>query len=615
MDFEQLIFLPYPRKITPLPGVFRFGEWGGISIDPNDMKDLLPAAQKLRDGLTKYPGLNWQIELTAASKVGGISIRRTGDHSIPPQGYLIKTLEDGIQIDAADAAGAYYASCTLLQMLEQLPAGSRVLPGISILDWPDFAARGVMLDISRDKVYTMETLFELVDLLSSWKINQLQLYMEHTFAYQNHPIVWQDASPMTAGEIRQLDVYCKDRFVELVPNQNSFGHMERWLKYKEYEPLAEIVGDFVTPWGEKKTGPYSLAAVDPGSIKLIASLYDELLPNFSSSLFNVGCDETFDLGKGRSRDACERLGIGRVYLDYLLQIHQLVVNRGNTMQFWGDIILKYPELLPEIPRDVLGLTWGYEADHPFDHQAELFSRSGLPFYVCPGTSTWNSLAGRTDNALENIHNAARNGLRFGAAGCLVTDWGDNGHWQMLPVSYLGFVSGAALSWCVDANQFRSVPDWLDTFAFQDRGRILGDLAFELGNADHTSGVDLPGNGGYFWPLQWPLEKIRSHPKYNPRMFLNGIQKLQEIREKHAGYGQMLRKDAQLIQSEFDLTMRMMQHACQRALFAFGKTGSAGLRQDLEEIITEYRRIWLLRNRVGGLHDSLSRLEMLRCDYE
>ena len=99
------------------------------------------------------------------------------------------------------------------------------------------------------------------------------------------------------------------------------------------------------------------------------------------------------------------------------------------MQFWGDIILEHPQLVPELPRDVFALEWGYEADHPFAEHGALFSKAGIPFYVCPGTSSWNSIAGRTKNALENQLNAARSGLEHGAVGFLNTDWGDNGHWH------------------------------------------------------------------------------------------------------------------------------------------------------------------------------------------
>ncbi len=255
----------------------------------------------------------------------------------------------------------FYAVCTLIQLLgirDQEAGGRRQestpisnlqsptssLPALRISDWPDFPNRGVMLDISRDRVPTMQTLLELVDLLASWKINQLQLYTEHTFAYRNHPEVWADASPMTGEEILALDAYCRERFIELVPNQNSFGHMTRWLTHDRYRPLAEAPDGCDTRWGHYDY-PFSLCPIDPGSIELVRSIFDELLPHFTSRQFNVGCDETIDLGQVRSKEAVEKLGAGRVYLDFLLKIYREVRARGRTMQFWGDIIMEHPELV------------------------------------------------------------------------------------------------------------------------------------------------------------------------------------------------------------------------------------------------------------------------------
>ncbi|GAH23368.1 unnamed protein product, partial [marine sediment metagenome] len=108
---------------------------------------------------------------------------------------------------------------------------SITIPCLEIKDFPDFPHRGVMLDISRNKVPKMETLYALIDLLSKLKINQFQLYTEHTFAYQGHEQVWKDASPLTGEEVLALDDFCRKRFIELVPNQNSFGHLHRWLKH------------------------------------------------------------------------------------------------------------------------------------------------------------------------------------------------------------------------------------------------------------------------------------------------------------------------------------------------------------------------------------------------
>jgi hypothetical protein len=181
----------------------------------------------------------------------------------------------------------------------------------------------------------METLFDLVDMFSGWKINHLELYTEHTFAYQNHREVWAQASPMTGEEVLRLDAYCRERFIELVPNQNSFGHMHHWLELPRYNHLAECPDGFELTWQghTRQMPPFSLNPTDRRSIEFMRELFSELLPHFSSTKFNVGCDETWDVGRGRSAGAVDEKGAGRVYLDYLLGIYDLVKRHQRTMHF------------------------------------------------------------------------------------------------------------------------------------------------------------------------------------------------------------------------------------------------------------------------------------------
>jgi N-acetyl-beta-hexosaminidase len=178
--------------------------------------------------------------------------------------------------------------------------------------------------------------------------------MEHTFAYRGHEVVWEKASPFTGEEILALDAFCRQYHVALIPNQNSFGYMHRWLIHEPYRPLAECPDGVGHPFSPNHE-PYSLCPTDPGSLALLADLYDQLLLRFSSPQLNVGLDETFDLGLGRSAQACTEKGSGRVYLEFLKQIHRLVSQRGRTMQFWGDIILHHPELIGELPQDAIAL--------------------------------------------------------------------------------------------------------------------------------------------------------------------------------------------------------------------------------------------------------------------
>ncbi|HBJ59260.1 MAG TPA: glycoside hydrolase, partial [Verrucomicrobia bacterium] len=264
-----------------------------------------------------------------------------------------------------------------------------------------FETRGYMLDISRDRVPTLRTLRLIVDLLANFRYNQFQLYTEHTFAYTGHETVWEEADPLTAAEVRKLDAYCRMQGIELVANQNTFGHMERWLTLPKYNGLAKFPkGGAMTPWGTIKKDPTTLDPANPGSLALVEGLLDELLPNFSAPLVNIGCDETFEISDPEE------------YLGFLLQVCEIVRKHGKRPMFWGDIVLKHPELIGRLPKDLVALDWGYEGNHPFERECAAFAASGLDFYVCPGTSSWRSLGGRVENMRENLEAAEAAGRRF-----------------------------------------------------------------------------------------------------------------------------------------------------------------------------------------------------------
>lgn len=198
------------------------------------------SAQRIQQALAKI-GVYWDIAMDSSS-LPADSIELSLEYGtlagkLVDQIYQLEIGNDGITIRSAGQPGIWYGVCTLIQIISQ--AGRR-LPLLSINDSPDFERRGVMLDISRDKVPTMDTLYALIDRLASWKINEVQLYMEHTFAYRGHETVWAKASPLTGQEIMELDQFCQQRYIDLVPNQNSFGHMHRWLRHDRYRPLAEV---------------------------------------------------------------------------------------------------------------------------------------------------------------------------------------------------------------------------------------------------------------------------------------------------------------------------------------------------------------------------------------
>jgi hypothetical protein len=591
--------LPRPREIELGAGSFSLGA-SGVASFVGEEAEVRPA----RERLGRLFGPGWQLSAGPAEGAAvrfGIVPQASG-----PQAYRLAVDAAGVTAEAQDAAGLFYAAVTLAQLVRL--SGGRV-PACVIRDWPDFQARGVMLDISRDKVPTMATLFGLVDQLADLKLNQLQLYTEHAFAYRGHEEVWRDASPVTPDEVRALDRHCRARCVELVPNQNSFGHLERWLTRPRYNGLAELPqGGAPLPWGGVHEKPTSLCPTDPRCVEFLAGLYDNLLPNFTSRQFNVGCDETFDLrGPGRSAALVKEVGEGRVYVDFLKRIHGLVAARGRSMQFWGDIIIRHPELVPEIPEGCTALEWGYEADHPFTTHGALFAQSGVPFYVCPGTSSWNSLAGRTANMVANIRSAAESGLRHGACGLLLTDWGDGGHWQPLAVSLAGFACGAGAAWCGATN---GGADWeaaLDAHLAEGFGRAL----LELGDVYRLCGA-LRGNGTELFQI---LSKPRSRP------ILAGVtpEALGCVLARVGEIERALPRADGVVAREVAHVVAMLRAACHRGIALLEGGLSQGevrrsLAGELDDVMASHASVWRLRNREGGLADSLARFAAVRAEY-
>ncbi|MBO7166764.1 MAG: beta-N-acetylhexosaminidase [Kiritimatiellae bacterium] len=448
-----------------------------------------------------------------------------------------------------------------------------------------------MLDISRDKVPTMGTLQLIVDLLEKFGYNQFQLYTEHTFAYSKHKTVWENSSPMTAEEIRTLDAYCAMHGIELVPNQNSFGHLERWLTHSEYNHLAELPkGGAPLPWGGFKKVPTTLCPTDPQSIEFISGLYDELLPNFTSPLFNVGCDETFDLlGNGRSAESVKKYGEGRVYLEFLKKIFSLVHERGKTPMFWGDIVLRHPELVKEIPKNSIALNWGYEGNHPFEKEAKQFADAGLEFYVCPGTSSWNSLSGRVENMRQNLQEAERAGKMYGATGYMVTDWGDHGHWQPLAASLPGLILGGNFALNGSKASKMDLEDALNAVMEAP----LGGTLLRLGTL-YLRGGALRANATEFFKI---LSSDRGYSR-DPRLTDAILTEISAIAEgcRHEASRYVGGIKPNIWAMEIVHMANLVDAACNRRD-----------EKRLRFLRAEHDRVWALRNRPGGRADSLAKL--------
>jgi hypothetical protein len=475
-----MVLIPFPKKLNPRPGVFRIARTTVILLDTSCDSADFEAVRSLRQEIEKRTGLRPAITKgpTGLRDLPGpmtdlivvTKERPAAADAAQREAYRLTVDEGMIYLKGYSGAGLFYGLQTLKQLVWSCPSGIQC---VEIEDAPDFPCRGFFHDVTRGKIPTLDTLKELADRLSFYKINQLQLYIEHSFAFRRHSEIWADSDPITAEEILILDEYCKRRGIELVPSIAVFGHLYHALVSKSFRHLNEYEQIPGTPfmWTERM-GHYTLNVSNPESARFVFEMIDEFLPLFSSDQFNIGCDETFDLGKGRNKALAEEVGTGKLYMYFTNQIIRHVKAKNKKVMMWGDVLLRHPEVIGEVPADVVLLNWDYGAE-PSEDGVRLIAETGLRQYVCPGVQGWNKLMNRLDAATKNIGAMVSHAKKYGAQGILNTDWGDFGHINLLAGSIPGMIYGAGLSWNADDLQKPSDEE-ISRLEYGDgSGRLVG----------------------------------------------------------------------------------------------------------------------------------------------
>ena len=454
---EPFVF-PAPEKTELLNGEYFFCGRLAVSL-PDEMKNVFGTAVSL------FPDLDIVCESD-----GDIMMKKAD--GLPDASYRIAVSSNGIELEYGDKAGAFYALITLCQLLSR---GASVRC-CCIEDSPGLKIRGVMMDISRGKVPKLKTLKRIADRLAMFKMNHFELYIEGlSFAYPSYCALWKNEAPLTPEEFSELNAYCGERFIDLVPCQNGLGHMGRWLSFDPFKGFAECPNGFSV--AGLTFPPTTLDASDARGFEFVKGLWEELLPCFDSSFANACLDEPFELCVGKNKGADKY----KLYTNYANRMKDYLKARGKRMMMWGDVTAKEDGALDDLDEDIVLLDWGYEKEHPYDKRAQRIAASAHDFCLCPGTNSWLSFTGMTDNMLSCIRSSADAAYKYSALGIIVTDWGDKGHLQYLPVSWPGILTAAAYAWNSRGTDRNELARALDAFVFQDEAGVMGTAALDAGN--------------------------------------------------------------------------------------------------------------------------------------
>ncbi|MFP5262766.1 MAG: beta-N-acetylhexosaminidase [Blastocatellia bacterium] len=446
---QDLKLVPEPKQVRMREGAFIITPEVRIVVDSAHAKEDAVAAETLAGEIEAATGRSVKITASRSMpKSNAIYLGRTGDggrlaraldasglsvdRDFDEEGYVLDAGQRRVLVAARTGQGVFYGAQTLRQLIRRGDKGASV-PAVAIKDWPQMRWRGVHDDISRGPVPTLDYMKKQVRTIASFKLNLFSLYIEHVFDYQSHPLFGPKEGSLNAAEVKELVEYARGYYVTILPEQQAFGHLHHVLKNEAYSDLAE------TPHG------HVLAPVNEKSYALIKDIYAELVPQFPGPLFHIGADETWELGRGQSKAHADDVGLGRVYLEHIKRVAEIMKPYNKRLMFWGDIAVKYPELLGILPKDVIAVAWSYGASPRFDDLLKPYKDAGLELFVSPGANNWNLIFPNLDVAFINIKNFVRDGQKYGALGMLNTTWDDDGE-ALFAMTWPAIAFGAACSW-------------------------------------------------------------------------------------------------------------------------------------------------------------------------
>ncbi|MEP6621468.1 MAG: family 20 glycosylhydrolase [bacterium] len=436
---RPLLLVPQPREAQPQRDITLAR---GIEIVlPADSSDAF-AARDLRDAMREFGvplskgEASARVTFHRASSAGGRAIlakaKLTFDAGMHDEGYIIVPEGSSLSVIGDTPEGVFYGAQTVKQLVEGR-GPSAVLRLATVRDWPAMKYRGLHDDLSRGPVPSMEFMKRQMRTFAAYKMNVYSPYFEHTLTYLSNPMVAPPGGALSRADVAELVSYARRYHIDVIPEQEAFGHLHHMLKYELYAPLAE------TPRG------HVLAPGQPGSMSLIKQWFAEIDSIFPSKFVHLGADETFELGRGQTADAVKRDSIGPVYLGFLKNIVTSIKKPGKRYLFWGDIAGNHPNLVGSLPKEMIAVAWDYGANNSFERQIRPFTNAGIETWVSPGVSSWNFVYPNNNTAFINIRNFVRDGQKLGATGLLNTTWDDDGE-AIFNQTWMGVLFGAAAGW-------------------------------------------------------------------------------------------------------------------------------------------------------------------------
>jgi len=442
---QDPILVPHPRELQVAGPVFRVLATTRIVVAADSPEDHF-AATSLQEELKLVTGASFPIVSATPGGAGTIVLGRIENPTIHrlllnhhlettdlrSEGYVLDVQQDEVLVAGKDAAGLFYGVQTLRQLTVGKERRAEIL-GARIRDWPAMLYRGTQVDLSRGPVPKVEYLKRIVRTIAEFKMNQLNLYIEDAFPLEGHPLIGILDDTLSRADFKELVAYAAPYHVEIIPATEGCGHLHKVLRFEQYSGMAEL------PRGN------DLAVDDSAADKFLEQFYRQVDSVFTSPFYNIGCDETHELGAGRSAARVEKAGYADVYAQSVKRAYNLARGHNKQAIFWGDMAVAHPEVIPKLPKDLIVATWEYFPQSSYEQWLKPFSDAGMRIIVCPWVGNTSLIVPDYEVAASNIANFIDEGKKAGAIGVNVTVWNDDGETLFAP-NWWSIVYAGANAW-------------------------------------------------------------------------------------------------------------------------------------------------------------------------
>ena len=340
------------------------------------------------------------------------------------EGEELSLLMDGerLTVEAPDisaaARGLFLAACALRD--------GKDIPELH--QRRHIASCGMMLDMSRGGVMTVEAVKGMIDAHAALGLNLMMLYTEDTYTVPEAPYLGYLRGRYTEKELREMDDYAAESGVELVPCVQTLAHLEQFLQWDVNRDIKD--NDCVLMIDEPKTYAWIRAALTA------------LRRCFRTNRIHIGMDEAHGVGLGeyyQKHGAVNRFELLNRHLNRVVDIckelgfkpimwSDMFYRLGSKNNDYYDTDAVVPEsAIAQIP-DVALCYWDYyHTDEQFyAGMLEGHRKMGKEVVFAGGIWTWSGILPHVRKTNATMYPALRACLKAGIGTVLATSWGDDG---------------------------------------------------------------------------------------------------------------------------------------------------------------------------------------------